>query len=112
MIGELAARAGTTTRALRYYEQQRLLRPRRTPNGYRDYDERMVGRVRNIRLLLSTGLTADDVRALLGCLDEEITGGPICPASARVVARRLAAVEDKIAALDVVRARLTAALGD
>ncbi|NIH78031.1 MerR family DNA-binding protein [Amycolatopsis viridis] len=70
----------------------------------------MLGRVRNIRLLLAAGLTADDVRALLGCLDEEVTGGPICPASARVVARRLAAVEDKIAALDVVRARLTAAL--
>lgn len=34
-IGELAARAGTTTRTLRYYESRGLLAARRTENGYR-----------------------------------------------------------------------------
>ncbi|MFD0413857.1 MerR family transcriptional regulator [Streptomyces sp. NPDC127108] len=110
LIGELANEAGTTSRALRYYEQQGLLTPRRGPNGYRDYDETAVGQVANIRLLLSIGLTADDVRTLLPCLDEDITAGPVCPASARVITRRLTDVEEKIASLNTVRTRLTEVL--
>ncbi|UZI28651.1 MerR family DNA-binding transcriptional regulator [Streptomyces sp. CA-278952] len=38
-IGELARRAGTTTRTLRYYESRGLLPARRAENGYRSYDE-------------------------------------------------------------------------
>ena len=38
-IGELAERAGVSTRALRYYEEQGLISARRAHNGYRDYDE-------------------------------------------------------------------------
>ncbi|WP_181789307.1 MerR family transcriptional regulator [Streptomyces phytophilus] len=109
-IGELADKAGTTVRALRYYEQQGLLHPRRAPNGYREYGESAVGQVGNIRLLLSLGLTAHDVRAFLPCLDQEFAGGPVCPASARIIARRLTDVEEKIAALEVVRGRLIDAL--
>ena len=37
-IGELAEAAGTTTKTLRFYEDQGLLPPaERTPGGYRDY---------------------------------------------------------------------------
>ncbi|UJW30489.1 MerR family transcriptional regulator [Saccharothrix sp. AJ9571] len=109
LIGELADRAKTTTRALRYYEQQGLLRSGRAPNGYRDYDETAVARVGKIRLLLASGLTAEDVRALLPCLDRELTG-PVCEDSARIIARRLTVVEEKLAALDTVRAQLADAL--
>ncbi|OMI39579.1 MerR family transcriptional regulator [Streptomyces sparsogenes] len=110
LIGELANATGTTIRALRYYEQQGLLHPQRAPNGYREYDETAVGRVANIKLLLSLGLTSQDVRAFLPCLDQAIADGPLCPASARLIARRLMDVEEKIAALGVVRAHLTEAL--
>jgi DNA-binding transcriptional MerR regulator len=110
LIGELANEAGTTIRALRHYEQQGLLHPQRAPNGYREYDESTVAQVSNIRLLLSLGLTANDVRAFLPCLDQDIADGPVCPASARVIARRLTDVEEKIAALDVFRKRLNEAL--
>jgi DNA-binding transcriptional MerR regulator len=110
LIGELANEAGTTVRALRYYEQQGLLHPRRAPNGYREYDETAIALVANIKLLLSLGLTAHDVRAFLPCLDQDLAGGPVCPASARVIAHRLTDVEEKIAALEVVRQRLTDAL--
>ncbi|MFB6713931.1 MerR family transcriptional regulator [Streptomyces sp. NPDC056237] len=106
LIGELANEAGTTIRALRYYELQGLLHPRRAPNGYREYDESTIALVGNIRLLLSLGLTANDVRDFLPCLDRDITDTPVCPASARVVARKLTDVEEKIAALNVFRERL------
>ncbi|RKN03530.1 MerR family transcriptional regulator [Streptomyces radicis] len=109
-IGELAHAAGTTVRALRYYEQQGLLRPDRSPNGYRLYGGSQVTRVANIRLLLSLGLTATDIRAFLPCLGDDIAEGPVCPASAAVIARRLAEVDDRIAALDTTRTRLVDAL--
>ncbi|WP_039827673.1 MerR family transcriptional regulator [Nocardia testacea] len=110
LIGELANAAGTTIRALRYYEQQGLLHPQRAPNGYREYDETTPGHVGNIRLLLSLGLTTNDVRAFLPCLDQDLAAATLCPASARVVARRLNEVDEKIAALNVVRNRLIEAM--
>ncbi|MEO3753470.1 MerR family transcriptional regulator [Streptomyces sp. B6B3] len=110
LIGELANEAGTTIRALRYYEEQGLLHPRRAPNGYREYDETAVARVVNIRQLLSLGFTAHDLRAFLPCLDQHIADGPGCPASARAITHRLTDVEAKIAALEAIRGRLLDAL--
>jgi DNA-binding transcriptional MerR regulator len=110
LIGKLANEVGTTVRALRYYEQQGLLHPRRTPNGYREYDEAAVHQVGNIRLLLSLGLTSQDVRAFEPCLAEAASDGPLCAESAHVINRKLAEVEGRIAELDAVRKDLLAAL--
>jgi MerR family transcriptional regulator, copper efflux regulator len=41
-ISELATRTGVGVHALRHYERVGLLRVARRPNGYRDYDERVV----------------------------------------------------------------------
>lgn len=38
-IKQLSERTGVSSRLLRYYEEQGLLRPRREENGYRDYEE-------------------------------------------------------------------------
>lgn len=67
-IGELARRAGTTTRQLRYYEEQGLLAPDRTGSNYRDYDESAVETVRQIRLLVESGMPTRVVRVLLPCV--------------------------------------------
>lgn len=68
-IGELAERTGTSRRLLRYYEEQELLTPERCENGYREYDERFVDRVAQIRGLLDSGLPIRIIRQLLPCLD-------------------------------------------
>ena len=63
-IGDAAAAAGTTPRALRFYEQRGLLPPApRTMTGQREYGPRDVALVRIIRELLSLGLTVEDVAA-------------------------------------------------
>jgi DNA-binding transcriptional MerR regulator len=72
-IGELAERTGVSTRLLRYYEEQGLLSPERTPNGYRDYSERQADRVVQIRGLLDAGLTTAIIRQILPCLDDLCT---------------------------------------
>ena len=69
-IGELALRTGVPTRLLRYYEEQGLLSPSRAPNGYRSYDEVLVGRVTQIRGLLDAGVPTRIIREILPCLDD------------------------------------------
>ncbi|NGO69251.1 MerR family transcriptional regulator [Streptomyces boncukensis] len=69
-IGELSERTGTSRRLLRYYEEQQLIAADRAPNGYRDYDERYVDRVLQIRGLLDAGLPTRIIRQILPCLDQ------------------------------------------
>lgn len=109
-IGELAKATGTTARALRHYEQAGLISAERASNGYRVYDERAVVRVRNIRHLLTAGLTLDDVRAFLPCLDGDVTAVPPSGQGIRIAAERLAVLTERIAAQSAVRDRLRAAL--
>jgi DNA-binding transcriptional MerR regulator len=72
-IGELARRTGVPARLLRYYEEQELLVPDRSANGYRDYGESLVDRVVQIRGLLDAGLTTRIIRQILPCLDDPCT---------------------------------------
>ncbi|MUL41063.1 MerR family transcriptional regulator [Streptomonospora sp. PA3] len=69
-IGELAERTGTSRRLLRYYEEQGLIASKRCSNGYRDYDERFVDRVIQIRGLLDAGLPTRIIKQILPCLDK------------------------------------------
>jgi len=67
-IGEVAARSGVSTRALRYYEEQRLLAAERTDGGQRQYGEDVVERVRLIQRLYAAGLNSKAVGELLPCV--------------------------------------------
>jgi DNA-binding transcriptional MerR regulator len=67
-IGELAERTGVSTRLLRYYEQQGLIVPARSANGYRDYSEEFVDQIAQIRSLLEGGLPTRVIRQVLPCL--------------------------------------------
>jgi DNA-binding transcriptional MerR regulator len=69
-IGELAERTGTSRRLLRYYEERGLIASTRCANGYRDYDERLVDRVLQIRGLLDAGLPTRIIKQILPCLDK------------------------------------------
>lgn len=68
-IGELSEASGVSVRSLRYYEQQGLVRARRTAGGWRDFDPSMVERVVMIQYLLAAGLCTVSIAALLPCLD-------------------------------------------
>ncbi|WP_312867821.1 MerR family transcriptional regulator [Amycolatopsis pithecellobii] len=68
-MGELAARAGVSTRQVRFYEAKELITSVRSPNNYRDYDETALGPVQQIRELLNAGLSTDVIRAILPCLN-------------------------------------------
>ncbi|WP_432115794.1 MerR family transcriptional regulator [Streptomyces sp. S1] len=114
-IGDAAAAAGTTPRALRLYEQRGLLPPPvRTPAGQREYGPDDVARVRVVRELLALGLTIEDVRACvdrLSLLDVEAIRSRrvpegVCARTSPVVNRRIEALDEEIARLTRMRDEL------
>ena len=106
LIGELAERAWTSTRTLRYYEQHGLVEPRRDANGYRRYDEAELRVVHEIRALLAVGFGLDDIRPFVACLRAGNATGHVCPDSVAVLRRKLAEVETYLDQLAGVRDRL------
>ncbi|MFJ3825756.1 MerR family transcriptional regulator [Streptomyces nodosus] len=105
-IGELAARAGTTTRTLRYYESRGLLPARRTGNGHRTYDERDLRLLRQIRTLRDFGFELEETRPFVECLRAGHPQGDSCPASLAVYRRKLDELDALIGELQQVRARV------
>jgi DNA-binding transcriptional MerR regulator len=112
LIGELATRAGTSARTLRYYEQQGLLRASRDARGYRMYDDAEVRVTHEIRTLLAAGFGLDDIRPFVECLRAGNDAGHICPDSVAVLRRKLAEVDGALDQLLLLRDRLRAQLAD
>ena len=106
LIGELATRAGTSTRTLRYYEEQGLVRPQRDANGYRQYDDAELRVVHEIRSLLAVGFGLDDIKPFVACLRAGNSAGHVCPDSVVVLRRKLAEVDGYLAQLTEVRQQL------
>lgn len=106
LIGELAQRAGTSARTLRYYEEQGLVRPRRDAHGYRQYDDAELRVVHEIRSRLAAGFGLDDIKPFVECLRAGNESGHVCPDSVVVLRRKLAEVDGYLAQLTEVRQRL------
>lgn len=68
-IGDVAHRAGVSTRALRYYEEQGLLTSERTSSRQRIYAESAVERVQLIQQFFTAGLPSRTIAQLLPCVD-------------------------------------------
>ncbi|TDV55246.1 MerR family transcriptional regulator [Actinophytocola oryzae] len=97
-IGELADRAGVSERSLRYYEEQGLLTPGRTPNGYRVYAESDVDVVRHVRMLLAAGLNTAFIKEVLPCMVD--TGAGLAPGCPQLLPHLLGERERITAAID------------
>ena len=96
-IGELAQRAGLSTKALRFYEQAGvLLTPARTASGYRDYDEIALTRLRFLRAAQAAGLTLAEIRTVIEIREDE---GPPCEHVTDLLDRHAAALDERIAEL-------------
>lgn len=99
LIGELSRRTGVNAHQLRYYEAQGLLEADRGPNGYREYDESAVQRVRQIRHLLGAGLSSEDIAYLLPCATGEVPELIGCPELLAAMRSRLDRLDDQMTRL-------------
>ncbi|MGZ4597887.1 MAG: MerR family transcriptional regulator [Actinomycetes bacterium] len=111
-IKDLAERAGVTVKAVRYYESRGLVSPERAHNGYRTYDDEDVRVVREVRALLSLGLTAEQTRPFVECLRAGNDRADVCPASLSAYRERIADIDARIAELTGLRTELARLLDD
>lgn len=100
-IGELAERTGVSRRLLRYYEEQGLVIPGRSANGYREYSEPHVHVVEQITGLLDAGLPTRIIAQLLPCLDnsESVYVSDVTPEMVATLRREEARLSERIAIL-------------
>ena len=105
-IGELATRAGVTAKTVRYYEDIGLMaEPDRLANGYREYGERALDRLRFIRDAQASGLTLADTGDILRMKDR---GESTCAHTRATLERHLHDIDAQIASLLAAKAELTA----
>jgi len=104
-IAELARRAGVATSAVRFYEEVGVLPAgRRLPNGYRDYADDDLARLRLVLALRRLGLTPADAGRLAALC---IEGGEIHDDLMPLIVDQRAAIERQRADLDRLDSELT-----
>ncbi|WP_250280474.1 MULTISPECIES: redox-sensitive transcriptional activator SoxR [unclassified Frankia] len=108
-VGELAARSGVSTSALRFYEWQGLIRARRTPGNQRRYGRDVLRRVAFIRASQRVGIPLATIRDVLAVLPEEHS--PTREDWARASTRWRAELDARIRRLEQLRDHLTDCIG-
>ncbi len=69
-IQELARHTGVSAKTIRYYESVHLLpRPKRKPNGYRDYSPADMDRVKLVAGARNLDFSLDDIKEILALRD-------------------------------------------
>ena len=64
-INQIAELAGMTSKNIRFYEDQGLIKPRRDPqNGYREYTLEDAKQLERIKLLRQLGISCENIRML------------------------------------------------
>ena len=62
---EIQRKTGLTRKAMDYYEERGLIKPRKAENGYRDYSEEDLRILNQIALYRKAGLTVSEIEELL-----------------------------------------------
>lgn len=73
-IGDVARMLGTTTRALRFYEEEGLIEPVRTSKGTRLYSDDDLSRLRVILLLIAADAPIQAIKELSTARSKSKTG--------------------------------------
>jgi MerR family redox-sensitive transcriptional activator SoxR len=108
-IGEVAARSGVATSALRFYEEQGLIRSERTGAGHRRYPRAVIRRVAFIVFAQKIGLSLDEIRAELARLPSNRV--PEREDWAKLSTGWTRRIQARIAELERLRAGLTECIG-
>jgi DNA-binding transcriptional MerR regulator len=100
-IGEVAARSGTTRKALRLYETSGILAaPRRTASGYRIYGSDALALVAFVRHAQRLGFTLEEIGEIVGI---RRAGRAPCPHVRDLVRRKVTELDRRLEDLRQVR---------
>jgi MerR family redox-sensitive transcriptional activator SoxR len=108
-VGEVAARAGVATSALRFYEANGLITSERTGAGHRRYRADVMRRVGFIKVAQRVGLSLEEIRAALDSLPAKRT--PTRRDWARLAASWQPVLDERIAMLEAMKEKLDGCIG-
>jgi len=99
-IGEIAARAGIATSAIRYYEDAGVLPQPERANGRRRYAPDVLTRLAVVRMAQEAGFTVAEIATLLNGFDPDTTAAARWRALAE---RKITEIDAQIARAQVMR---------
>ena len=108
-IGEVAARSGVATSALRYYEERGLIESERASSKHRRYQRPVLRRVAFIVFAQRVGLSLDEIRDEL----DKLPAGRVPKRRdwAKLSSGWTARIDERIAELERLKAGLTECIG-
>ncbi|NIY74151.1 Cu(I)-responsive transcriptional regulator [Thalassospira sp. HF15] len=103
-ISDAAIECGLPAKTIRYYEDIGLVSPGRLANGYRDYDEDDLHKLRFLQRARGLGFSVEDCRVLLSLYeDRNRASGDV----RKIAKTHLDEIERKIAELQSLRDTLS-----
>ena len=112
-IGDVSTRSGLPAKTIRYYEDIGLIRPHRSANGYRCFEETDLHKLAFLGRARALGFTIEDCRMLMALYEDSSRASADVK---QLVLEHLAKIEEKIADLqamrDTLRELVTSCAGD
>lgn len=102
-IGAAAKHSGLPAKTIRYYEDIGLISPDRSANGYRDYSQDDVHFLSFLRSARELGFSIEECRQLMALYKDRSRASQDVR---RIAVDHVGAIEDKIAALEAMKATL------
>jgi Hg(II)-responsive transcriptional regulator len=100
-IGQVAKAAEVNIETIRYYERRGLFpRAKRTPAGYRQYENEAVRRLKFVKRAQDLGFSLKEIKELLAL---RVRHGEACTAVERQVRQKIVRVEQMLTELSRVR---------
>ncbi|MCC0029758.1 MAG: Cu(I)-responsive transcriptional regulator [Brucellaceae bacterium] len=103
-IGDAALQTGLPAKTIRYYEDIDLIKPQRADNGYRDYSDGDVHRLRFLQRSRGLGFTIDECRLLLSLYDDKHRASADVKA---IAVAKIGEIDRKITELNSLKATLS-----
>ena len=108
-IGQVADRTGVAVSALRYYEQEGLIRSERSAGGQRRFPRDVLRRVAFVKIAQQVGLSLEAIRTALAGLPDDRT--PTRADWTRLSASWRPLLDQRIATLERLRDDLDSCIG-
>ena len=108
-IGELAKRSGITASALRFYENENLIKSTRSAGKQRQFTRDILRRLAFIRVAQTVGLSLDEIKTALATLPEQRT--PTKKDWERLSRAWRPLLQQRIDTLSELRDKLTSCIG-
>ena len=107
-VVEIARKVEVTADTVRFYTRIGILNPTKNyENGYREYSDQDVNRLRFVLSARQLGFSVEDIQKILGHADNKESP---CPTVRRLIDQRLHETEQRFQEVKLLRERMTQAV--